>query len=159
MSPEITRTSLGYRLRTETILPRPRAEAFEFFSDCHNLERLTPSELRFHVLTPDPVVMHAGAIIDYRLRLGGIPFGWKTEITTWDPPHSFTDTQLRGPYRRWIHLHEFHDEGDVTRMIDQVDFLAPGGPLVHALFVNRKVRQIFGHRTRRFAELFPDRPA
>ena len=154
---EITRTDRGYRLETETVLPRPPEELFPFFADCHNLERITPPDLSFRILTPDPIEMGAGTLIDYRLRLGGVPFRWRTEITTWDPPHSFTDTQLRGPYLLWIHRHEFHGEGDRTRMVDRVDFRAPGGELVHRLFVNRKVRSIFEHRAGRFAELFPPR--
>jgi len=148
----------AWRLETETRLPRPRAEVFPFFADCRNLERLTPPQLDFSILRA-PDEMEEGAIIDYRLRLHGIPFLWKTEITGWQPPFSFVDVQRRGPYRRWEHEHLFLEEGDTTLMVDRVDFLAPGGKLVHERFVNEKVRGIFRYRAECFAELFAPVPA
>ena len=102
-----------YELTTTQWLPRPLPEVFAFFSDAANLQRITPPFLNFRVLTPAPIAMHAGAIIDYRLGLRGVPLSWKTEITAWDPPHRFVDEQRRGPYRQWIHTHTFEplDEG------------------------------------------------
>lgn len=102
--------------------------------------------------------MKEGALIEYVIRLNGIPFKWKTEITKWDPPHSFTDTQLKGPYKMWIHDHIFEDRGDETLMTDVVRYLSPGGILEiipHKLLVERKVREIFDFREKRFRELFP----
>lgn len=155
MDPTIERTPNGYRLTCRTTIPRPLGEVFPFFADCRNLERITPPDLRFSILTPDPIVMREGLLIDYRIRLGPLPMKWRTEITAWEPPHRFVDVQLAGPYRRWIHEHAFVGDGDVTRMTDRVDFLSPGGRLAHALFINGKVRDIFRHRARVFAELFP----
>lgn len=127
-------------------LPRPRDEVFAFFSDAHNLEQLTPPFLRFEVLTPAPIPMRAGALIDYRLRLRGIPIRWRTEIAEWDPPRRFVDVQLRGPYRLWRHTHEFSDENGGTRCDDRVEYLVPGGALVAKLFVQRDVERIFEYR-------------
>jgi hypothetical protein len=100
--------------------------------------------------------MKVGALIDYRIKIHGIPVGWRTEITEWDPPHAFTDEQLRGPYRKWIHRHRFEEAEGGTRVTDHVEYAAPGGRLVEALFVRRDVERIFDHRTVRLLDIFGD---
>lgn len=126
----------------------PREEVFPFFSVPENLERITPPELRFEIVTPLPIEMGQGALIDYRLRLEGIPFRWRTEITEWEPPYSFTDCQQRGPYHTWIHRHTFEATEAGTLMKDQVDYRLPFWPFGEwALpFVRRKVKRIFAYR-------------
>ena len=136
----------GWRLTSEIQLPRPRHEVFAFFADAANLELLTPPYLRFRILTPLPITMHTGTLIDYRIRLYGVPIGWRTRITAWEPGVRFIDEQLRGPYRRWIHQHEFEDAPGGTRMRDTVDYQVPGSTLINALFVRRAVRHIFEFR-------------
>lgn len=139
-----------YCTETETFLPRPREEVFAFFSDARNLEKITPPFLRFQIMTPLPIEMEAGRIIDYRLRLNGIPIKWKTEISHWEPPFRFVDTQLQGPYRRWVHEHRFESVDGGTRMTDRVEYRLPFGwlgSIAHALFVRRQVESIFAHRT------------
>jgi len=106
---------MNHVLERGTWIPRPIEEVNRFFSDVANLERITPPELRFRILTPLPVEIRLGALIDYRLSLFGVPFDWRTEITCWEPPQRFVDTQLSGPYRKWVHLHEFTPERDGTR--------------------------------------------
>ena len=143
-------------LRAVTVLDRPRGEVLPFFAAAENLERITPPALRFRIVTPTPIEMRRGALIDYRLRLNGLPFGWRTEITEWDPPHAFTDTQLRGPYHTWIHRHVFEAlEGGRTRMTDEVRYRLPMWPLgeVALPVVRRQVAGIFTHRNRVIREL------
>jgi len=148
---------MPYRLERTTFIPRPRSEVFAFFSDAANLERITPSSLKFHIITPQPIAMHAGTLIDYELRLHGIPLRWRTLIETFDPPNGFSDLQLRGPYRLWRHHHTFEDAPGGTTMNDRVDYELPFGPLgtlAHALFVRRSVNQIFDYRTQVIRDLF-----
>ncbi len=140
---------------TEQWLPRNREEIFGFFSDAYNLQTLTPDWLQFVILTPLPITMRAGAIIDYRLKLRGIPVRWRTEITTWDPPQRFVDEQRRGPYRFWAHEHLFEQRDGGTLMADRVRYAVPGGWLVNGLFVRAEVRRIFDFRRRKLSELFP----
>ena len=131
------------------ILPRPRDEVFAFFEDARNLEAITPPFLRFRVVTPGPIAMRAGALIEYRLSLFGAPFGWQTEIEIYEPTRRFVDRQLRGPFRVWRHTHEFEDVAGGTRMTDHVEYELPLGPLgdiAHALFVKRTVAKIFDYR-------------
>jgi ligand-binding SRPBCC domain-containing protein len=94
-----------FTLETRLFLPRPLEIVFPFFADAGNLEILTPPWLRFEIVTPRPIAMRAGALIEYRLRLHGVPLRWQSEITAWEPPHRFVDEQRRGPYRAWIHEH------------------------------------------------------
>lgn len=137
-------------LEAVTTVPLPIETVFPFFAAAENLERITPPSLRFSILTPLPIEMRQGALIDYRLRLMGIPFGWKTEITRWDPPHEFVDEQLSGPYKVWRHRHRFRAIDGATEIEDRVEYALPFGPLglVALPLVKLQLRGIFAHRQR-----------
>ena len=129
-------------------VPRPRDEVFEFFAAAENLGRITPPELSFRIRSDLPIDMHAGAIIDYQIGLYGVPMKWRTEITAWNPPSSFEDTQIAGPYRKWIHLHQFFEDGGGTVIVDRVAYSLPWGHLgrVSHPIVARQLRRIFMYR-------------
>lgn len=135
--------------RTQELEGTPE-EVFPFFADAHNLEAITPPLLRFRVLTPRPIDMHAGTLIEYRLRVHGMPVRWKTRIEEWQPSSRFVDRQLSGPYRLWHHTHEFAPlAGDRTLMSDIVRYsvgFGPAGDLARRLFVGRDVEAIFDYR-------------
>ena len=139
-----------YELTTWQWLPRPRPEVFAFFADARNLERITPAFLRFQLLASGPIDMRAGARIDYRLRLRGVPLRWQSEITIWDPPHRFTDAQRRGPYRRWDHTHTFEVENGGTMVHDRVLYRLIGPDLftraINRILVAPDTRRIFEFR-------------
>ncbi len=139
---------------TELWLPQPRAEIFPFFGEARNLETLTPPWVRFEVLTPAPIAMRAGTLIDYRIRIHGLPVRWRTEIAVWDPPRRFIDVQIRGPYRLWEHTHRFEEKDGGTLCLDDVRYRPLGGALVDWLFVRRDVEKIFAYRQKRMRELF-----
>ena len=144
-------------LERKQIIKRPRAEVFEFFADAGNLERITPPELNFQIITPQPIDVRKGALIDYQLKLRGIPITWKTEITEWNPPHDFVDTALKSPYKQWIHLHTFED-GDAgeTVMRDIVRYrlpLEPLGDIAH-FYVKKELAYIFDYRYKVIEEIF-----
>ncbi|MBW3598236.1 MAG: SRPBCC family protein [Planctomycetes bacterium] len=150
-----------YRLERSQYIQRPLEETFAFFADAANLERITPAFLNFHVETPQDGQIKAGVLIDYRLRLYGVPLRWRTEIEVFEPPRRFVDVQLRGPYRLWRHTHEFAAESEGTRMTDCVEYQMPLGPLggaARALFVRRALERIFDHRCEQIAAaLAPER--
>ena len=143
-----------FTLQTELWLPRPRDEIFPFFAEARNLETLTPPWLNFEVLTPMPIVMRAGTLIDYRIRVHGISIRWRTEIAEWQPPHRFVDVQLRGPYTLWHHTHTFEERDGGTLCADRIRYRPRGGALINWLFVRRDVERIFRYRQQRMKELF-----
>ena len=146
-----------FLFQTELWLPKPRAEIFPFFAEARNLEAITPPWLKFEVLTPAPIEIRAGTLIDYRLRVHGVPIRWRTEISEWEPPHRFVDRQLRGPYRLWHHTHTFDERDGGTLCGDRVRYRPRGGVLVDWLVVRRDVKNIFSYRQRRLKELFGSR--
>ena len=137
-------------------LPRTREAVFPFFSDASNLERITPRELEFEILTPAPIEMREGARIRYRLRLWGLPFQWETEIRAWEPPVRFVDEQIAGPFRRWVHRHELVETPRGTVVYDHVDYelpLSPVGDLFQPL-LKRQLARIFRYRHAVLHEFF-----
>jgi len=149
-------TGNGFRLQSQQFLPQVRDNVFAFFSDAFQLETLTSPWLHFSVLTPAPIQMRPGAVIDYRLRLHGIPMRWQSCIEVWEPPHRFVDVQMRGPYRSWRHEHFFEEQNGGTICRDIVDYSVPGGVLIERLFVRPDVLRIFSFRWHKLRELFAD---
>jgi ligand-binding SRPBCC domain-containing protein len=142
--------SRDWVLERTQVVPVPLEEAFAFFSDAHNLERITPPWLRFRILDPRPDRLLAGAHLEYSLVLHFFPIRWTTEIGEWEPPHRFTDFQVRGPYKLWEHTHTFEPaSAGGTLMTDTIRYAIPYGPLgslAHVAFVRRDLRRIFDYR-------------
>jgi ligand-binding SRPBCC domain-containing protein len=145
-----------YTLNRGQLVPLTPAETFDFFADAFNLEAITPPWLGFRVVTPAPIAMRRGALIEYRLRLRGLPIAWLTQIEEWEPGTRFVDVQLAGPYRLWHHTHEFTtDDAGGTVMRDTVRYALPFWPLgeaAHAVLVRRDLAAIFDYRRRAVAE-------
>jgi ligand-binding SRPBCC domain-containing protein len=143
-----------YRFKTALRLPRPRQEVFNFFADPKNLERITPAWLRFEMLTPPEVELAPGTLLDYRLRLRGIPLRWQSEIAVWDPPYRFVDRQTKGPYSFWVHEHTFIDLDGSTLVEDGVEYAVPAGWLFQRFLVAPDLERIFSYRRTSLQKLF-----
>lgn len=139
-------------------LALPVDRVFPFFADAGNLEAITPPLLNFQVVTAQPIDMRPGALIDYRLKIRGVPVSWRTEISVYDPPRRFVDRQVKGPYRLWEHTHDFEPskDGRSTIIRDRVLYelpRVPGRSIVHALVVRPDLRRIFEYRQRTISRL------
>ena len=146
MATTLTRTQL---------VARPLPETFAFFADPQNLGAITPPWLRFRIVDA-PGRLERGSLLRYRLRLFGVPFSWRTQISRWRPPHAFTDVQLAGPYRVWEHDHRFRAVAGGTQILDHVRYRIPGGPvapLVERLAVRMWLDEIFDYRSAQLAKL------
>ena len=137
------------------LLRYPLPEVFGFFSKAENLNLLTPPWVHFSILTPLPIEMRQGLVIHYRIRVRGIAHRWDSEITEWRPPFGFTDTQIRGPYRLWVHRHGFEEKQEGTLVSDSITYRVPGGAPVNRLYVAGELRRIFAYREAKILELYP----
>ena len=143
-----------FLFKTQQTLEQPLTEVFEFFSNAHNLAVITPPWLHFEVITPAPIEMVVGTLIDYRLKLRGIPIRWQSEITEWNPPYAFVDVQRRGPYRLWRHTHTFDETVEGVVVGDTVEYAVWGNELIGRLFVRPDIEKIFAYRSEQLNEIF-----
>jgi len=146
-----------YTLNRNQFVPAPPDQVFGFFSQPENLARLTPPDLGFVILTPPPIRMKTGALIDYTIRLLGIRVRWTTLITEFSPGRSFVDEQLKGPYSYWHHAHGFEEVPGGTIVRDEVRYALPLGFLgrfAHSIAVRDRLDDIFGYRSKAVAEIF-----
>ncbi len=151
-----------YELHREQVVPETLEQTFDFFSRPENLARITPASVGFVTLTPSPIPMHVGSIIDYTIKVAGIRVHWRTMIAAYEPPHRFVDIQLKGPYAFWHHTHEFSAVDEGTRIVDRVVYAMPFGILgriAHPFMVTPQLEKIFNYRTQIIADVFAGDPA
>lgn len=148
-------------LETEVVLPCPVKDVFAFFSDPMNLQTITPPWLHFQILNVPKEPLTRGSLIEYRIRWRWVPLRWLTEISEWEPPFRFVDSQRKGPYRQWIHLHTFEERDGGTLMRDRVEYAIPGWvvePLLHRFVVRPDLRRIFDYRKETMLAQFGSQP-
>ena len=146
-----------HRLKTSVTIPLGIDEAFNFFADASNLEIITPPELSFRIVTPQPFTINEGTKIDYRLRLYGLPIAWRARITDWKPPYRFVDEQISGPYKLWVHIHRFYEQNGNTEIVDEVWYQLPLWPLGEVAYplVAVQLYRIFRFRKQAILEALP----
>lgn len=153
--PTIVRQPDGsYRLTMSTLVKRGRAEVFAALSDVRNVERITPSFARFRILSDPDTEMKKGATFDYAVRVRWFRFKWRSEITEWEPPDSFADTQVRGPFSEWVDRHIFTElDASTTLVRNDIRYNVPGGALIHRLLVRRDLLKAYRHEQRMIHKL------
>jgi len=147
-----------YKLKKEQLIKKNILEVFDFFSKPENLAVLTPAKMQFNILTPSPIEMKSGALIDYTVKVLGIPIRWTTYISKYEPPNMFVDQQLKGPYSLWHHTHIFKKiNNHETMMEDIVLYGIPFGFLgviAHEMYVKHDLEKIFLYRNKKINEVF-----
>jgi uncharacterized protein (TIGR01777 family) len=136
-------------LESAQFIPQKKHEIFKYFSEAKNLEELTPETLQFQIKKMSTPQIEKGTLIDYKLKIHGVPVGWRTLIEDWVPNEKFIDTQLKGPYKVWHHTHSFEDFAGGTLISDYVRFKLPFGYfgwLLGGIFVRADVQKIFAYR-------------
>lgn len=144
-------------LKRSLLVVSPPEEVFDYFSRVQNLGQVIPPWLQCRILSPDTRELQKGSQIHYSLKLNGIPFQWVSEVTNWDPPHTFSDKQIKGPLHHWEHQHNFSSSGRGTIIEDSICFAVPGfflETIVYHLFVKNQLNRIFDFREQRFREIF-----
>ena len=146
-----------YKLKFKQVINSSLDDVFSFFSNPENLSKITPEKLGFNILTPTPIKMKEGQLIDYSIKLLGKKIRWRTMITEYIPKVKFVDQQLKGPYSMWHHTHEFRDVDGKVEMTDEIYYVMPFGilgRLVNFLFVSRDLNNIFKHRVEIINKIF-----
>ena len=146
-----------YTLESNQFINKPIEEVFQFFSKPENLSVITPAKLGFKILSPNPIKMEVGRLIDYNIYLLGIPIHWRTLITDYEPPNMFVDQQIKGPYAMWHHTHTFHKVKGGVEIKDRVVYSIPFGylgRLLNYLWIKRDLNNIFLHRKKVIDKLF-----
>ena len=147
----------SYELKRNQFIPQPIEQVFSFFSKPENLEKITPQNLHFSILTSIPIDMKTGQVIDYLIRLKGIKICWSSIISSYDPPHSFVDEQIQGPFTSWVHSHSFKEKNGETIIIDHVKYSIPFGligRIANNIFVEKDLADIFDYREKTTMEIF-----
>ena len=148
-----------YHLEKHQFIEKSKPEVFEFFKTPENLEKITPKNLNFKIYTPSPIDMKENVLIEYRIKLFGVPIYWRTLINEYKPPDYFRDIQLNGPYEIWDHTHIFKECQNGTMMIDKIKYSIPYGfigRLAHFLWVKKELQRIFNYRYKIIEEIFKD---
>jgi len=146
-----------YTLSFEQQVARQRPEVFDFFARAENLQVLTPPWLNFKILDVKPQPVQQGTLINYSLRVHGVPLRWTSEIIEWEPLHRFVDLQLRGPYNLWRHEHRFEERDGGTLISDTINLALPLGllgQLAYKIKVKSDIKEIFTFRKEKIRALF-----
>jgi len=146
-----------YRLSIDQKIKLPVDKVFDFFSQPENLEKITPAEIGFQIITPTPIEMKKNLIIDYKIKICGFPVSWKTCITNYKPPILFSDIQIEGPYSIWEHTHIFKKYESGTQISDIVYYKPPFGLvgiIANHFFISRMLKKIFNYRYENIGKIF-----
>ena len=146
-----------YTLKYKQLIDSDIDTVFSFFSNAENLSKITPPKLKFKILTPLPIKMKEGQLIDYTIKILGKRIRWRTIITEFNPNIKFVDQQLKGPYSMWHHTHEFKEIDNKVEMIDKISYAIPFGFLgriVNFIFVKGDLDEIFNYRYKVIEKLF-----
>lgn len=148
-----------FQISRRTDIAASLDQVWDFFARPENLDRLTPPDLSFRIVSADTGRMYSGQIIEYRIRIFPLlRVRWLTEIKHVAEGQYFVDEQRIGPYKFWYHEHRFESlPNGRVRMQDLVNYdvgLGWIGVLVNTLVLKRRLNYIFDYRQRVIAQVF-----
>ena len=146
-----------YTFKKEQFVPSDIDTVFEFFSRPENLEKITPKKMGFNIITPKPIEMKEGSIIDYTVKILGVPMRWRTIISSYKKNEYFVDEQLKGPYSYWHHKHYFEEVDGGVMIIDEITYALPLEAfriIVHPLIIEPQLNEIFDFRFQTIQDKF-----
>ena len=146
-----------YTLHKEIEVAASLDQVWEFISHPQNLDRITPDDMEFNIVTDVPEEMFNGLLVEYRVKIPLIGWQvWVSELKHIQPGTYFVDEQKIGPYRFWYHEHRIEPAGDKVKVIDHVSYEVPFGvfgKMAHGLFIRPTLERIFRHREKMFKDL------
>ena len=148
-----------YTLYAKQIVDKEIDFLWDFFSKPSNLNKLTPEDVEFKIISGKSDDFYAGKIISYKIKpFKLVTLNWITEISQVKEGFYFIDNQISGPYKMWHHEHHFKSNNDgTTEIIDKVKYKVPFyilGRISHKIFIKRKLIKIFNFRQKKINELF-----
>jgi len=149
-----------YNIKFEQFIDLPIENVFNFFSKPDNLSLITPPRLKFNILTPRPLAMKEGQLIDYSLTIMYLlRFHWRTLIIQYQKPYTFIDQQIKGPYSLWHHTHTFEEKNGGTIITDNVIYAVPFGLLgrfINMIYIKYDLNSIFNYRHKILNKIFTE---
>jgi len=124
---------------------------WEFYTDIKHLEIITPKEINLKVInvTTTGQKLTQGSEISIVGKIILRKSIWHSRISSLKP-YEYVDEMLKGPFKKWRHLHRFHAASQKqTQVIDIVDFELPYGGIGKLLFEGyayNRLEKIFAHR-------------
>lgn len=132
----------------------PLNKVAQFHSQSQSMADITPPPLKVQVHQA-PAQLAEGDEVDFTLRVGPISIHWLARIENVGP-NGFTDRQLSGPFRHWLHRHRFEPIGpNTTAVIDEIAFSLRAHPWwgLVGLGMVLTLPLLFAYRSRRTRQL------
>jgi ligand-binding SRPBCC domain-containing protein len=107
------------RFRHSFRIRAPLAQVAAFHRQSRSMGAITPPPaiVRLHRAPPE---LGEGDEMEFTIWMGPLPIRWKARIEQVSL-QGFTDRQLRGPFKEWVHRHSFHTtDAQTTEIQDDV---------------------------------------
>jgi len=141
-----------YHYKHETIVEADAESTFAWFEHEGSFRRLMPPWEVAEEIRADKS-LEVGSQRVFRFPMGPIKMTWVAEHTGYDPPRFFSDRMVRGPFWSWSHDHHLIEDNGTTKVVDEVTYQVPFGPLgnladrvLGGRLVRRRISQMFTAR-------------
>jgi ligand-binding SRPBCC domain-containing protein len=137
--------------RQSFIIECPIERVWHFYTDVKHLETITPKGIELKIIrtTNQNIVQGQEIWVSGKIfKKMGRRMKWHSKIT-FLKSHEYTDEMLSGPFKKWRHLHRFHNiGGKQTEIIDEVEFELPYGVLGKLIegYAYKQLQDIFEYR-------------